>query len=101
MATNMPAVPGREMNQPNNGMADMVGVPQNTPAPDTGDSQEKEQIELMSRVREIHSSIEALSRQYPDAAKGARKAKEGLVEMMTAIVSSQKNQEPMAPRVVG
>ncbi len=101
MATNMPAIPGREMNQPNNGMADVVGIPQNEPAPDTGQSQDQEQIQLMSRIREIHASIEALSRQYPDAAKGARKAKEGLVEMMTSIVSSQKNQEPMAPRVVG
>jgi hypothetical protein len=101
MATNMPAIPGREMNQPNMGMADVVGIPQNEPAPDTGGSQDQEQIQLMSRIREIHSSIETLSRQYPDSAKGARKAKEGLVEMMTAIVSSQKNQEPMAPRVVG
>ena len=101
MATNMPSIPGREMNQPSMGMADMVGTPQNEPAPDTGASNEQEQIQLMSRIREIHASIETLSRQYPDAATGARKAKEGLVEMMTAIVSSQKNQEPAAPRVVG
>jgi hypothetical protein len=54
--------------------------------------------QVMARVREIHQSIEALARQFPDGAKAARKAKEGLIEMMNSIVSSQKAPEPEAPR---
>ena len=81
-------------------MGDLVGGPPSGPQEDQQQSPSPEQQmqQVMARVREAHGIIEGLSRQFPDGSKGARKAKEGLIEMMNAIVSSQKTPEPQGPR---
>jgi hypothetical protein len=83
-------------------MEDLVGGSPSGPQEDQQQQQspspEQQMQQVMARVRDAHGIIEGLAREFPDGSKGARKAKEGLIEMMNAIVSSQKAPEPQSPR---
>jgi hypothetical protein len=79
-------------------MQDLVGGPPSGPEGNQqSPSVEQQMQQVMARVREAHEIIEGLSRQYPSGSTGARKAKEGLIEMMNSIVSSQKAPEQQGP----
>ena len=76
----------------------IVGPPQGSPSP-MPDPQKQAQGAVM-RVKELHTQLDDLARQFPAGAKALGKAKDAVTEAMTQIISEmQKNQggaNPMA-----
>jgi hypothetical protein len=77
----------------------IVGAPQGSPSP-MPDAQKQAQG-AVNQVKQLHTQIDDLARQYPAGAKALSKAKDAVTEAMTQIISEmQKSQKgganPMA-----
>lgn len=57
--------------------------------------------QVISRVREIETTIDQLSQSYPAAAPHLRKVKDSLRKALQQIVVSGQGQETASPRMVG
>jgi molybdenum-dependent DNA-binding transcriptional regulator ModE len=52
---------------------------------------------LISKIREMETSVTEMARQFPSAAQASRQVQEGLRAMLRQIVANPGGQEPPSP----